>query len=266
MERKFTPTDIENLVSSGISFSIGDAIGKGFDVFKKEMGLFIGAGIVFGIISIVTSAILAYVPVAGNILNQAISYCLVGGMVIMANKVLKNQSVSFGDGFDGFKFFGQIIVAYLIMAIFLFIASIPGLAILFASFGTILMDIFLGNGDFSALSGIGFGAFFMAIPVILIPVIAIYTFYTLTFHFIVLNGMGAWEAMEASRKIVMKKFIKFFIANIVIGLLMVSGVILLGIGLLFTIPLGIISTFMIYHTVVSKIDSEEPDIAQHLVG
>lgn len=79
------------------------------------------------------------------------------------------------------------------------------------------------------------------IPLFLITIIllmfmqTIYTFAAANTHFF---KTGAWESMEASRKIIQKKFFHFFALFIVIAMLNLLGVMFLLVGIIVTVPLS----------------------------
>ncbi len=118
----------------------------------------------------------------------------------MANLGLrKNQTgrVAVRDFFDGFANFLPALLASLLIAVF----AIVGL-------------IFL-----------------------IIPGLVIMAMYMFTFHFMVDRGMDFWEAMEASRRLVARDYLGFVLFGIVLGMINLLGLMLLGIGVLFTFPI-----------------------------
>jgi hypothetical protein len=77
--------------------------------------------------------------------------------------------------------------------------------------------------------------------------------------------MQAWEGLEWSRQIITKKWFTFFGFSFLLGLIAVSGILLLVVGLLFTIPPVIIAQYVAFAD-VTKLDEEiEEDISDHLI-
>lgn len=63
----------------------------------------------------------------------------------------------------------------------------------------------------------------------------IYTFAAANTHFF---KTGAWQSMEASRKVIQKKFFQFFALIIVVALINLLGVLFLLVGIIVTVPLS----------------------------
>jgi hypothetical protein len=66
------------------------------------------------------------------------------------------------------------------------------------------------------------------------------------------KGLGFWEAMELSRKMVNKHWFLVFAFLLVYGLLAMAGIIACCIGILVTMPIGIAALMYAYETIFSK--------------
>ncbi len=73
---------------------------------------------------------------------------------------------------------------------------------------------------------------------LIVPGLVIMTMYMFTFHFMVDRGMDFWEAMEASRKLVARDYLGFVLFGLFLGLINLLGLMLLGVGLFFTMPIS----------------------------
>jgi len=113
----------ERLIELGFQTDAGGYIRKGWDIFKKDMGLFIGYTVVMILIIIVTSII----PF-GTLL---VSGPLIAGFYIFAHKVHKEEPYEFGTFFRGFDYFVPLLLYTLIAGIFIFLGFlaliIPGI-------------------------------------------------------------------------------------------------------------------------------------------
>jgi uncharacterized membrane protein len=74
--------------------------------------------------------------------------------------------------------------------------------------------------------------------------------YIFTVPLIVGKKMEFWPAMEASRKLITKKWTSFFGFSLVLTLINFAGVLLCGVGLLFTAPLTICAIAAAYESIV----------------
>ncbi len=71
------------------------------------------------------------------------------------------------------------------------------------------------------------------------------------------NDLGIWEMIKHSRNITKGKVWRIFIVEFLAGLTNILGVLTLGIGLLWTIPLTLIATAKIYQDVDKEYKKEE---------
>jgi uncharacterized membrane protein len=74
--------------------------------------------------------------------------------------------------------------------------------------------------------------------------------FSLAAPMIALGEIEFWDAMMLSKKIVEKNFGAFLIFNIFLGVVNLAGALLLGFGLLVTVPLTMISVFVLYDKMV----------------
>jgi len=87
---------------------------------------------------------------------------------------------------------------------------------------------------YSLISGI---ILFFAFILLIIPGIYLAVGYTFAVAFIWFTRMDFWESMETSRKLVDKNWFGIFGLLILLGLLNIAGLLAIGIGLLFTVPI-----------------------------
>lgn len=100
---------------------------------------------------------------------------------------------------------------------------------LFAGFGPFI-DAFLAFIIISLFTLIGL--FFL-----ILPGLVIITLYLFSFSFLVDRKLGFWEAMEASRKLVIQDLLGWALFVILLILLNLLGLMLAGVGVLITIPI-----------------------------
>jgi|GEM_PF-202444 len=95
----------------------------------------------------------------------------------------------------------------------------------------------------SAFSAIGF-------DLCLVPGIIVLGIYLFTFLFIIDKGYDFWEAMEASRRVVSRDYMLFFLFALVLLVLNFAGLIFFIIGLLITLPLQFAAIACAYRQIV----------------
>lgn len=206
---------IDNAISFGYEFRFGEYLERGMEIFKKDMGSFIG----FTLVQLVITTVAGFIPFASLLVAPP----LAAGVYLVAKRIDKGEQYEFANFFDGFKFFfGQLVLAGLITGIFIVIGIIA----------LIIPGIYLGV----ALS--------------------------LVTLLIVFGKQEFWPAIEKSIKIVNKNWFSFFGFFIVLILINLIGLLLLGIGLLFTIPFSSCAMYAAYDDIVGVDDELEQQVDQ----
>ena len=74
--------------------------------------------------------------------------------------------------------------------------------------------------------------------------------YLFAYPFLVDRGLGFWEAMESSRRLVTRELSAYVMFFIALCLLNFIGLMMAGIGLLFTIPVSVAAVAVAYKDAV----------------
>jgi uncharacterized membrane protein len=185
------------------SVNIDQYFSRGWEIFKQYPWGFIGFLILTFVISIFCSILPA--PFgnskdgAAGFVNFVLNPIFSAGFYIVALQIAKNRPIDFSDFFRGFNQFLQIFLVYIVGAI---------------------------------LIAIGFILF-------IIPGIYLAVAYGFSSLFVIEKKLSFWSALEASRKLITKKWFSFLGLGIMLALLNLAGLLLLGIGALVTIPLTV---------------------------
>jgi uncharacterized membrane protein len=196
-----------------------------WETAKAHYTEYMGPAIGYQVVSQVISLAVGLVPYLGAVIQAAINPALDAGMTIVALKQLRGRRWGFGDFFSGFQtwwplvanslLFGLIALACMTPAIVVFIAGgVSGLAPLMIAAAVVAV---LGLVPMTYLSIRGF---FFAVPLI------------------VDRGFGPVEAIQGSWRMTQDKFWDFFKLGAILFGLNLLGLLLLCIGLLFTVPLA----------------------------
>jgi uncharacterized membrane protein len=206
---------------------IGDYFSRGWEIFKQYAWAFI----LFTLLTFIITGVLTTLPSplgmravgensvgGGNILANILSPILGVGYYFVAFQIARNQSYSFGVFFNGFKKFLPVFLTALVSGILIFL-------------GMVLLIL---PGIYLAIS------------------------YLFAQPFVVDKNLNFWSAMEASRKLITKKWFSFFGLVLLLALLNLLGAIILGIGLLVTIPLSACVIAAAYEDIVGLNSVAEP--------
>ena len=107
----------DQLIEKGYQTDIGNYISKGYQIFEKEIGLFVGYTALYFVIS----AFSGILPFFGPIL---LSGPLTAGFFIVAHKINKGEAYEFSTFFKGFDFFVPLFLYTLISIIFIFLGTL----------------------------------------------------------------------------------------------------------------------------------------------
>lgn len=163
----------------------------------------------FCLLAMVIEIGLQSVGIFGQLISFIISTPIWVGLLIVSAKMIQQQPTQFGDFFGGFRYF------------------IP--LLLYTIVGTGLVVI---------------GLILLVIPGIYL--IVGYTFSTLL---IIDRRLDFWVAMESSRKNVQRHWFGIFVFGLVLFLLNLGGLLLLGVGLLVTIPWSMCAITVAYNDI-----------------
>ena len=148
---------------------------------------------------------------------------LYAGFYLVANKISRGQEVVYPDFFGGFRFWIPTTVISLLTQVLIAIGLIA----------LIIPGIYLAVG------------------------------YLFAIQMGIFGGLDPWSAMEWSRKLITRNWWRFFGLLLVLVVLNVLGLLLAGIGLLFTLPLTFLVLYVVFEEITREVFSEEESSATH---
>lgn len=205
-------------------FDIIEIIKVGFNSINGVKGTFVAAFAIYVVVAIVMQIMLGVVfpspppPAEPNYLNQQIvtilSYPilmpLIAGVIMLAVKYSRDESIEFKSIFNYYQLTGKLSFA----AIMIYIMTIIGFILL------------------------------------IVPGIYLSIAYIFTLPLIVDKGMDVWEAMELSRKTVTKHWFKVFGLMFILSVAMVLGTLAFGIGLIWAVPLMFVTMYGLLYPLI----------------
>lgn len=260
-------TDLQTKISSTpFEVNIGKAISDGFNLFGKRPGLFIGAFVLFMLITFG----IAMIPFASFLGSLVVQPVMLVGFFILADKVNYNEDVQIGDLFNGFKqYTGNIILANLFIGLIAMIPFVIFIALMFGILGTSFITAANAPEEFAQAlmggSGLLLGLAFLFLFIVIFYISVSYQYGSMFVYF---RGLPAWEALESSRKLVSRRFFSFFGLLFVLGLINIAGMIPLGLGLLVTAPVSYIAMYLVFDSVIGsrEVIDEDDQIMEHLIS
>jgi len=94
---------------------------------------------------------------------------------------------------------------------------------------------------------------------LIIPGIYLSVAYVFTLPLVADKGLGAWDAMELSRKAVNKQWFKIAGVMGMLSIIFLLGILTLGIGLIWAIPLFFVTLYgLLYPSIFDEVDPKSP--------
>lgn len=245
------PEKILDLIDNdNYEVEIGKYVSDGFALVQKHLVLFL----VFGVVVVITQLV-GQIPIIGLVIAVSVGPAISAGGYIASDIAYRGErELEFGDFFKGFEHIAQLTVLTIVLILIICAIFVP-LGIL----GFLSMDLTSSNPSPMAI-------FFVAL-LFLVPFIYLFTCYAFAVPFLIFEKLSFWDALESSRKLISKKWGSYFLLFLVIGLIYISGLLLIGIGIIFTIPASIAISYMAFKDITGygQEIEEDDDILQHLI-
>jgi len=233
---------------------LGGCISRGWDLLQKNMGLLIGATLIYVGIEIVFS-LLGAIPLIGaifSLLNLFVAAPLMGGLFYVTLQAIRGQPGTAGDIFEGFRrAFVQLVLGYIVSTILAGLCMVPAVIVGLAT----LMPSMIHHqeprpGAILATVGVALVCF--------VPLIFLTVNWMFTLPLIMDKGMDFWPAMQTSWKMVRKHWWQLFGLILLVGLINLGGFLLCCVGLLFSMPLGIAAMMYAYESIFATSQPQTP--------
>lgn len=253
---------IDRIIAEGINFRFGDYISEGFAIFKKDAWPFIGFTVVFFVLAMVINFIPFVGPIANNLI---VTPALTVGIYLFARKLQVGETAEFGDFFKGFDFIAQLAISTIVKGLIIGLTFIP-FGLIFWNYGWVEWYMNLlqhpGTPPTDLPQFPPFWAFLLLLPAIFLSIC-----YAWTYLFIAFYKMEFWDAMEASRKLIMKKFWIMLAFMWVVAMILIAGIFLFCIGILVTFPAAMCMTYAAFADVtrLNEVSGEGAGIEEHLI-
>jgi len=217
---------IEQALSRGYDFAIGELLGEAWQRVKGTKGIIIGGFLVFYAVLFVVSLVLGGMlgifgalsesPAAVmlgelviGVLASALAYPFMAGINMIGIRRAADQPISFNEIFSHFGRTLPLVITAVLMMLLIYL-----------------------------------GMFLLIIPGLYLAVA-----YMLAIPLVVERGLSPWQALEASRKAISQHWFKSFGLFLLLGLITLVSAIPLGIGLVWSIPLFVIAMGVLYRTI-----------------
>jgi len=220
----------EEVVAREYEVDIGGCFSQGWDLFKANAGLMIGATVLVYLVVLVANVI----PYLSYVLSLVFNGPLLGGLWCFYIRKARGEEASVGDAFSGFgPRFMPLMLTNIVSGILAGLCIVPGIAVLIV--GVMTAGGFRGGPSQMGVPLLVGGGLLLVLGIVGTVYLSTIWFYALAL--VADKGLNFWAAMQLSRRVVAKHWWMNFLLIFVGGLLAGAGFLACVVGLLVTIPL-----------------------------
>lgn len=251
-------------------FRLGDYISQGFEFMNKNFGMLLGFMLVSGVISF----FIQIIPIAGVFLSILIGPVLQIGYSQFAYAAKRENRVDFAEFFKGFNKIGPLLATYLLTGVIGLLSILPGLLLWYQAG---MLDWFMGMmEDYPFIENVpdlrdsvDMSLFWLGVLLMMAGGLAISVLFAWSLNVVWFFEVGPLEALNASRKMIARNWGMFVAFILIAGIIAVSGVLLCGIGLLYTAPAMACAQFFAFADAARLFEgdkADEPDLIDHFIA
>jgi hypothetical protein len=234
------------VLTRGYRLDVGACLARAADLLKQHFGAVAGAAAVYLFIQGGLQG-LGAIPFIGPMFSIASLFVLgqlLAGLYLVVLKSIRGRPTDLNDLFLGFKTaYIQLLLCYLVVAMITGFAGLPGGLLI-----GIPVAIMIGKEQADvlliALSCVG-------VVVFLIPVIYFSVIWSFSLPLVIDKGLGFWQAMETSRKVVHQRWFSVFLLLLVVIVINFVGFLVCCVGLFLSVPLSMAMKMYAYETMFS---------------
>ncbi len=234
---------LQNHLQNGYTVNIGQYFSRGYELFKANMP----GHIVFTLVFFLISGVLSLIP-GLNLLGFFITAPIGYGIFLVNYKYITTKTQGeFGDYFKGFNYYGSIILPSLVIAVI-------GVIIIVLLLGYAIIPVFL-SGDQTEIAYAVMSKWYLFI-VAFIVLIYISLINAAAIFISVFHSEGVGESLKIGFRFVNKNSVMLAVFLIVNSFLLLGGLLFFLIGILFTYPIYVCSTFAMFEDLLGLKEAE----------
>jgi len=258
------------LQEAPVPFHMDHYISRGIQFMNQNFGMLLA----FFLVSTMISFFIQIIPVAGLVAGLLITPVLQIGYAQFVYATERENRSDFGEFFKGFNKIGPLVATYLLTIVLSILALLPGLLLWFQAG---MLDWFMGLMEEypsieelpDPLQLVDNGLFWLGLLLIFVGGLLASSLLAWSLYIAWFFEVGPLEALNASRMLIARNWFSFIIFLLLVGLISVSGALLCGVGLLYTIPAMACAQFFAFAeaTRLFEADTDQPqDITDHFIA
>lgn len=224
-------TYADELFARSGKLDIGSCMERSWELYKANFWPLVGVTLLITCVQMV----IGFIPFIGSVAGVLLKGVILGGLYFYYIGRLRHEQREVGDAFAGFSnAFGPLLIASLLM--FVIILAVMSILAGPVFFGLIKGFIAMQHTGvppefhFTPLASLG-----MLVAGVIIAYLSVSWLFA--FALIIDKRVGAWSAMEISRRVIARNWFRVLAVAILGTILMFLGLFALVIGIFFTMPL-----------------------------
>lgn len=221
---------LETGIAGQYDFSIGDVLKEAWEKTNGLKASFWGAALLLiagtFLLTMIVGIILGVMMGAGGVTSESTATAIITQLILQVVMVVVIY---------------PFLVGVMMMGVKRSVDRPISFSMLFAYFG-VAVPVIIAGLLITFLTSVGFALF-------ILPGLYLAVAYALTIPLIGDKQLGGWQAMEASRKAITKRWFKVFGLFVVMILILIVSMIPLGIGLIWTYPMSVAMLGILYREV-----------------
>jgi uncharacterized membrane protein len=234
-----------NFVPGGRGVAAGhgwDWIVSGWELFKKQPGMWIGIVVV----AMILFFVMAFIPLVGSLASMVLGPVFAGGVMLGCKALDEGGSLEFGHLFAGFR--DKLGALAAVGAIYLVAVIVIALVVGLVTGAGIFALMSGGDPGAGATAGAVMG---LLLAVLLMLALLVPVFMAMWFApaLVVLQERGAVDAMKESFAGCLKNIVPFLIYGVVLFVASIIAAIPFGLGYLVLLPVAAGSVYTAYRDI-----------------
>lgn len=259
----FENPQVEKIIREGYTFRLSYYTKRGFGIARKSMWIFATSLFLFILIALLFSYLQeqhkSIALTSGLLFSYIVSPCCLAGFLWMMREADENREITIDGFLKGFNWLKEITIASITKGAIVLVILLPFIFLDHTNFENVIC------GDYN-IYGHRLEGVQSLLMLLFIPIIYLFVAWSFTLFFIIFYDMKAWDAMEASRKIITPKWFVFLLFLILVIFISLFGVVMFGLGLLFTVPAGLAMIYAAFRDIVGMREKRKEDIIDHLIS
>lgn len=218
------------LAPQAAAFDLFACLSRSFDLWKSNFLPLVGVTLLALIVQFAANM----VPLLGFFCSLLLAGVFTGGLYYYYIGKIRGEPRSVGDVFAGFSLaFVPLMLAGLIL-------NLINFALMGVFFGPLFLTLFKAalsstpeSFEFPAMSGLAIVWMTLGI----FPIIYLSVSWIFAYALVIDQGLPPWTALEVSRRVITRRWFSMFFLLICAGILGMLGIVGLGVGVIFTLPL-----------------------------